>query len=54
MATRKQREIHDMQQTKELVPLITCEASFGYHVCELVLSVNAFNVDLGVQNDSVK
>ena len=29
MAAGKHRRIHDIQQTKEMVPLITCEAFFG-------------------------
>ena len=37
MAARKHREIHDMQQTKEMVPFITCETSVGRHFRELVL-----------------
>ena len=29
MAAREHREIHDIQQTKKMIPLITCESSFG-------------------------
>ena len=29
----------NVQQTKKLIPFITCEISFGEHVCELVLWV---------------
>ena len=47
MAARRHREIHDFQQTKKTIPLITCEASFGYHVCELFFGVNIFDLDLG-------
>ena len=46
MAAREHREIHDIQQTKMMVPLITCEASFGWDVCELVFGVNIFDLDL--------
>ena len=54
MAARKHREIHDVQQTKNMVPLITCESSSGFHVCEMVFGINKFDLDLRVQLDSVK
>ena len=53
MAARKHREIHDVQQTKKMVPFITCEITFGQNVRELVFGVNIFDLDLGVQIDSV-
>ena len=37
-----------------MVPLITCEASFGQHVSKLVFGINVFDLDFGVQIDSVK
>ena len=37
-----------------MLPLITREASFGQHVCELVFGVNVTDLDLGVQINSVK
>ena len=46
MAARKHQEIHDIQQTKMTVPLITCETVFGQHVSKLVLGVNIFDLDL--------
>ena len=48
------REIHNVEQTKKMIPLITCETLFGQHVSELVLGVNIFDLDLGVQIDSVE
>ena len=30
----------DIEQMKKIVPLITCEISFGQNVCELMFSVN--------------
>ena len=54
MAARDNREIHDMQQTKMMVPLITCETSFGWDVCELVFGVNTFDLDLVFRFDSVE
>ena len=44
----------DAEQTQKMVPLITCETSLCYYVCELVFSVNIFDLDFGVQNDSIK
>ena len=43
---RKHWKIHEVQQTKKMVPLITCVISFGRHVNELVFDVNAFDKDL--------
>ena len=54
MAAGKHREIHDDQQTKEMVPLVTDETTFGQHVRKLVLGVNMFDLDLGVRFESVK
>ena len=42
-------EMADIEQLKKIVPLITCEVSFGQNVCELMFGVNVTNLDLGVQ-----
>ena len=47
-------EMADVEQTQKMIPFITCEVSFGQYVCELVLGVNVFDLDFGVQIDSVK
>ena len=47
MAAGKHREIHDVEQTKKMVPLITREITFGQHVSKLVLGVNIFDLDFG-------
>ena len=39
---------------KKMIPFITCEISLCQYVCELVLGVNVFDLDLGVQIDSIK
>ena len=44
----------DVDQTQKMIPFITCEISLCQYVCELVLGVNVFDLDLGVQIDSVK
>ena len=38
---------------EKMIPLVTCEISLGY-VCELVFGVNIFNLDFGVQIDSIE
>ena len=37
-------------QTQKMIPFVTCEVSFCQYVCELVLRVNVFDLDLRVQN----
>ena len=44
----------NIEQTQKMIPFITCEISLGQYVCELVFGVNLFDLDLGVQTDSVK
>ena len=49
MASREHRTFHDVEQTKKIAPFITRKAPFSQHVCELVLGVNIFDLDLGVK-----
>ena len=44
----------DVEQTQKMIPFITCEISLYQYDCELVLGVNIFDLDLGVQIDSVE
>ena len=44
----------DVEQTQKMIPSITCEISLCQCVCELVLGVNAFDLDLGVQIHSIE
>ena len=44
-------EMADVEQTQNM---ITCEISICQYVCELVFGVNVFDLDLGVQIDSIK
>ena len=53
MAAREHRETQYVEQTKKTVPLVTREISLCQYVCELVLGVNVFVLDLGVQIDCV-
>ena len=42
------------KKTQKMIPFITCEISLGQYVCELVLGVNVFVLDFGVQIDSIE
>ena len=44
----------DVEQTQKMIPFVTCEISLCQCVCELVLGVNVFDLDLAVQIDSIK
>ena len=44
----------DIEQMEKIVPLITCESVLCQYVCELVFGANKFDLDSGVQVDSVK
>ena len=44
----------NVEQTQKMIPLITCEISFGQYVCELVLGVDVFDLDFGVQINSIE
>ena len=44
----------DVEQTQKMIPFITCEISLCQCVCELVLGVNVFDLDCGVQIASIK
>ena len=47
-------EMADIEQMKNIVPLITCEIPCGQHVCELVFGINVTDLNFGVQIDPVK
>ena len=42
------------KQAQQMIPLITCEISFGLNVCELVFGVDVFDLDFGIQIDSIE
>ena len=44
----------NVEQTQKMIPFITFEISLCQYVCELVLGVNVFDLDLGVQVNSIK
>ena len=44
----------DVEQTQKMIPFITCELSLCQYVSELVFGVDIFDLDPGVQIDSIK
>ena len=44
----------DVEQKQKMLPFITSEISICQYVCELVFGVNVFDLDLGVQIDSIE
>ena len=46
-------EMADVEQTQEMIPFITCEISLCQYVCELVLGVDALDLDFGFQINSI-
>ena len=44
----------NIEQAQQMIPLITCEISFGQNVSELVFGVDVFDLDFGVQINSIK
>ena len=43
-----------LNKHKKMIPFITCATSLCQYVCELVFGVNVFDLDFGVQIDSMK
>ena len=43
----KRAEMANIEQTKKIVPLITCEISFGQNLCELMFGANVTDFDFG-------
>ena len=44
----------DVKQAKRMIPLMTCETSFGQNVSELVFGVDVFDLDFGIEISSIK
>ena len=42
------------KQAQQMIPLITRETSFGQNVSKLVFGVDVFDLDLGIQINSIK
>ena len=43
-----------LKQSQQMIPFITCETALCQDVCKLVLGVNIFDLNLGVQIGSIK
>ena len=50
----KRAEIAGVEQMKKIVPLTTCEITFGQYVCELMFGVNVPNLNFGIQINPIK
>ena len=46
-------EMGVIEQAQQMIPLITCEISFSQNISELVLDVDVFDLDFGVQIDPI-
>ena len=44
----------NIKQAQQMIPLITCEISFGLDVCVLVFGVDVFDLDPGIQINSIE
>ena len=44
----------NVKQAQKMIPFVTCEVSLCQPACELVAGVNVFDLDLGVQIDSIE
>ena len=44
----------NVERTQKMIPFVTCEISLGQYVCDLVVGVNVFDLDLWVQVDLIQ
>ena len=45
----------DIEQAQQMIPIVTCEISLSVkNVCELVFGVDVFDLDFGVQINSIE
>ena len=54
MDARKHRLSHNIEQLEKMVPFVASECAYGQHVCQLVSSVDIFDLDLWIEVDPVK
>ena len=47
LSAAKRAEMADVEQMKKIVPLVTCEITFGQYVCELMFGADVPNLNLG-------
>ena len=43
-----------VKQAQQMIPFISCEIAFCQYICEFVFGVNVFDLDFGIQNDSIE
>ena len=48
LSAAKKAEMADIEQMKKIVPLITCEITFGQFVCEMMFGVDVPILNLGI------
>ena len=44
----------DVEQTQQMIPLVTCDISFGQYVSKLVFGVDVLDLDFWVQVESIE
>ena len=44
----------EIEQAQQMIPLITCDISFGLNVSKLVFGVDVLDLDFSVQIDSIE
>ena len=44
----------DIEQAHQMIPLMKCEISFNQNVSELVFGADVFDLDFGVQVNSIE
>ena len=44
----------NVKQAQQMIPLITCETTFGQDVSKLVFGFDVFDLDFGIQIDSIE
>ena len=44
----------NIKQSQQMIPFITCETALCQDVCKLVLGVKKFDLNFGIQIDSIK
>ena len=47
-------DMANIEQAQQMISLITCEISFGQNFSKLVFGVDVFDLDLGIQINSIK
>ena len=50
----KHRLSHNIEPLENMVPFVASECAYGQHVCQLVSSVDIFDLDLWIEVDPVK